>query len=222
MTAISRRSPVHDALEPLKPRWGRLHDMPVALDYGDARGEAERARTLALCDVSALTRVTVKGPGAERWLREQGLQVPASIYGVARAGRSDLILRSGGAEFLIEDGVSGNTALGLLGAGKGGKPDVYRIPRQDASFLLLGKDANDVMLETCGVDLSAREARAVYSRVAGVSCALLPIEVNGIPGFQMWCDGTYGAYLWETLLEIIRDKGGGPVGMTSVFPDVGK
>jgi len=222
MTAIKRRSPVHDALEPLKPRWGRLHDMPVALDYGDARAEAERARTLALCDVSALTRFGIKGPGAERWFRGQGLPLPASVCGVARAGRSDLILRSGGAEFFIEDGASGNTALGLLAAGKGGKPDVYHIPRQDASFLLTGKDANDVMLETCGVDLSAREARAVYSRVAGVSCAILPIEVNGIPGFQIWCDGTYGAYLWETLLEILRDKGGGPVGMSSVFPDIGR
>lgn len=220
MTSLMRRSPVHDALERLKPRWGALHDMPVALDFGSSGAEAERAKTLALCDVSALLRMTVKGPGAERWLRELGLEVPEAIYDAGRAGRGDLVLRTGGAEFLIEDGIAGTTALGLLGAGKGEKPDVYCIPRQDASFMLTGKSADEVMLETCGVDLSRREPRAVFSRVAGVSCALLPVQVDGIPAFQIWCDGSYGSYLWETLLEIVRDKGGGPVGISSLFPGV--
>lgn len=220
MTTITRRSPVHEALEHLKPRWGRVHDMPVALDFGDARAEAERARTLALCDVSALPRVTVKGPGAERWLREQGVEAPVAIYDAGRAGRADVILRTGGAEFLIEDDIGGATAVNLIAAGKGGKPGVYCIPRQDASFLLTGTHANDVMLETCGVDFSGREPRAVFSRVAGVSCAILPIAVNGIAAFQIWCDGSYGSYLWETLLEIVREKGGAAVGMSSVFPEV--
>lgn len=221
MTTMIRRSPAHDCLEHLKPRWGRLHDMPVALDYGDASAESERAKTLALCDVSALPRVTLKGPGAERWLREQGWEIPAAIYEISRVGRSDRIIRTGGTEFLVEDGVGGSTALGLLTPGKGGTPGVYRIPRQDASFLLTGRDANDVLLETCGIDFSTRPPQAVYSRVAGVSCALLPVEPSGIPAFQVSCDGSYGVYLWETLLEIVREKGGSPVGMSSVFPDLG-
>jgi sarcosine oxidase subunit gamma len=220
MTTFTRRSPAHDALEHLKPRWGRLKDMPVALDYGDPRAESERAKGLGLCDVSAFPRITVKGPGASRWLGEQGLEIPAGIYSVGRAGRTDRIIRTGGAEFLIEDGVDGQTALRLISTQKEGVPGVYRIPRQDASYLLMGKDANLVLLETCGVDCSGREERAVFSRVAGVSCALLAVEIHKLPAFQIWCDPSYGAYLWETLLEIVRDKGGGPVGMSSVFPEL--
>jgi sarcosine oxidase subunit gamma len=222
MTTLTRRSPAHDALEHLKPRWGRLQDMPVALDYGDPRAEAERAKVLALCDVSAFPRITVKGPGASRWLEDQGLEVPAGIYNAGRAGRTDRIIRTGGAEFLIEDGVDGQTARRLISTQNERVPDVYRIPRQDASYLLTGRDANDVLLETCGVDFSAREEKAVFSRVAGVSCALLAVEVHQIPAFQIWCDPSYGPYLWETLLEIVREKGGGPVGMSSVFPELGK
>ena len=37
--------------------------------------------------------------------------------------------------------------------------------------------------------------------------------------YRIWCDGTYGAYLWDTLLEIAIELGGGAVGLTAVWPD---
>ena len=33
-------------------------------------------------------------------------------------------------------------------------------------------------------------------------------------------DGTYGVYLWETLLEIIGELGGGPVGVSCFFQEI--
>jgi sarcosine oxidase subunit gamma len=187
--------------------------MPVALDFGRPDGEAEGLRTLGLCDLSALPRLALKGPGAEAWLREQGLNVPAGIYDVLPAGRDGLIARTGGTEFFLEDGVSGNVVAGLPKPG----PGVARVPRQDGAFLLGGARANDVLLETCGVDFSAPAPRMAYSRVAGVSCAILPGETKGAVGFRLWCDPSYAAWLWETLLEIVGDKGGVAVGVAAVF-----
>jgi sarcosine oxidase subunit gamma len=31
--------------------------------------------------------------------------------------------------------------------------------------------------------------------------------------YRIWCDGTYGVYLWATLVGVARDLGGGPVGL---------
>lgn len=213
MTAVPRHSPVHDALERLQPRWGKVHDMPVALDFGRPDREAEGVKTLALCDVSALPRLTVKGPGAESCLKERGLSVPSGICDVLRAEGDGLIARTGGSEFFLEDGVSGNLVASLAKTG----PGAFRVPRQDAALLLAGARANEVMLETCGVDFSPHEPRMVFSRVAGVSCAILPGETNGVRSFRLWCDGSYGPYLWETLLEIVRDKGGGAAGLAAAF-----
>jgi len=58
------------------------------------------------------------------------------------------------------------------------------------------------------------------TRIAGVSCAVLPLEVGGIPMFRLWLDCSYGVYLWEALYEIVRDHGGDVIGIGSVFPSV--
>src|SRR5262249_1773867 len=124
----------------------------------------------------------------------------------------------GSAEFFIEDGISGKIVAGLPKAG--GKLEVYRVLRQDAAMILAGSRANEAMLETCGVDFSTPESRMVYSRVGGVSCAILPDTVDGVRVFRIWCDASYGPYLWEIMLEIVKEKGGGAVGLSAVFREV--
>jgi sarcosine oxidase subunit gamma len=215
-TPVPRHSPVHDALERLAPRWGTLHGMPVALDFGRPEAEAEAVKTLALCDVTALPRVTVKGPGAERWLRDQGLAAPSDVYGVLPAGKDGRVARTGAAEFFLEGGVSG---AAWPEPPRGGKetPGVLPVLRQDAAFLLAGARAREVMLETCGCDFSSHEPRMTYSRVAGVSCAILPGEEGGRRVFRIWCDSSYGTYLWDTLLEIVREKGGDAAGLAALY-----
>jgi sarcosine oxidase subunit gamma len=58
------------------------------------------------------------------------------------------------------------------------------------------------------------------TRVAGVSCSILLREIRGIAAFQLWLDGTYGAYLWHTLEGIVRELGGAPIGLASLFPEL--
>jgi sarcosine oxidase subunit gamma len=78
--------------------------------------------------------------------------------------------------------------------------------------------AAEVMAQTCGVEfVGASGGKLVYSRVAGVSCSILPRTFGNINGLQLWLDGTYGVYLWETLLGIAMELGGGPVGLSVFF-----
>src|SRR5205085_2415456 len=65
-----RRSPVHQLLGSQGAQWGQLAGAPVVLHVG-VINEAAFLPVLALCDVSALPKVGVKGPGAEAWLGGQ-------------------------------------------------------------------------------------------------------------------------------------------------------
>jgi hypothetical protein len=99
-------------------------------------------------------------------------------------------------------------------------PGCYRALRQDASFLLSGARAAEVFLQTCGFDFRQPPKQLVMTRVVGVSCQIWRRENGGVGIFQMWCDGTYGAYLWHTLLEIVRELNGDAVGVACFFPEL--
>lgn len=49
---------------------------------------------------------------------------------------------------------------------------------------------------------------------------VLPRTLNGLAVFQIWADCSYGMYLWETLLGILHELGGGVVGTACFFPDL--
>lgn len=225
MTTTTKLSPCHDALEHLKPSWGKLHDMPVALHFGKPELEGERIKTLALCDISAVPRMGLKGAGAAAWLKTQNVSVPENIYEWLPAGNGGLVARTGGSEFFIESGLDGELTPRLLANLNSKTAGVYRVVRQDAALVLIGLNSNAVLAETCGVDFSKPQSpnsRLVFSRVAGVSCSLLPFEVHGIPAFRIWFDNSYGRYLFETLLQIIRDLGGDVVGLEALFPGINR
>lgn len=233
----ARLSPVHDQLDHLHPRWGALDGMPVALTFGGRTLEQEQglARTLGLCDVSALHRSVIKGPGAASFLEARGIvqALPAEVLSVLPLKSGGLIARTGRAEFFLEDapGEGGGPSVvaqlteSLLSSPQAG---VYTAPRQDASFLLSGDHAPAVWLQTCGFDFRQagfhpgpspdRATAMVMTRVAGVSTWVVHRAINGNPVYQLWADGTYGPYLWETLLKVTRESEGDAVGVSVFFP----
>jgi sarcosine oxidase subunit gamma len=235
----TRLSPVHDLLEHLHPRWGILDGMPIALTFGGRTLEQERslARTLGLCDVSALPRLVIKGPGAASFLEERAVapELPAEIFHVLPFKSGGLIARTGRAEFFLEaaPGDSGPRDIiahlteSLLSSPP---PGVYPAPRQDASFLLSGDSVPALFRHTCGYEFRPpgfsrglcqdHATVIVMTRVVGVSTWVLHHTINGNTVYQLWADGTYGPYLWETLLKITRELGGDAVGLSVFFSEV--
>ena len=214
------QSPVKAALEPLDPKWTQIQGMVTALSFRSSAIESASRATLALCDVSCLARVSFKGPDAVRWLKRLGILVPETVYEYSVWSDGGLIIRTDGQEVLLEDGPEG---CGVAGVREQYGPDcsgVYRLERQEAEFVLCGAQANNVFLETCGYDFRQPGNRLVMTRVAGVSCAVLPTESAGVPTFRLWLDCSYSVYLWEALDEIVRDHGGDVIGIGSVFPEL--
>jgi hypothetical protein len=43
---------------------------------------------------------------------------------------------------------------------------------------------------------------------------VLPLKESA--GLRIWCEASLGQYLWDTLLEIVRELGGMPVGWQAI------
>jgi len=211
----TRQSPVHELLDVHRPHWSSVGGATIARRVQDLRAETAHLATVALCDFSTLPKLGLKGPGAAGWLSRQGVTVPSGIYDTARPVDGGLIARVGVDEFFLEDGVAARLRDQL------DKADAlaWQVERQDASFLLAGPEASVVMAQTCGVDV-VREApdRLLMTRVAGVSCSILPRAHGDGRLYRLWLDPSYAVYLWEQLTQIVTELGGGIVGVDCVAP----
>jgi sarcosine oxidase, subunit gamma len=212
-----RRSPLHDLLLSESPQWDELHGMLTAVKLpGD-----DATPPVMAADVSCLPRMGVKGPQAETWLRGQGVGVPAGVNTWNRTDEGVLVARLARAEFFLEDKLGGDTVErwrdALVPA-----PGIYPVLRQDAALALAGSRLNDVLVQICNVNFKSYapgERTVVMTSMVGVSVLVSWDQIDAGLLFRIWCDGTFGPYLWETLLGIARAEGGGAVGLRKLFAE---
>jgi len=217
MTAALRQSPLHDAFLTLQPVLGIVHGMRVPLRLPGDGGTL----TLALSDASCLPRMGVKGPQAEQWLRSQGVEIPLGVNAWTRGNDGMLIARLARSEFFLEDRMGG-TSVERLSATLRPAPGVYPVTRQDAALVLTGALVNELLVQTCNVDFQhwrLEQPTVVMTSMVGVSVLILWHPLKAQPCYRIWCDGTFGPYLWETLLEIARELGGEAIGLESLFAE---
>jgi sarcosine oxidase, subunit gamma len=165
--------------------------------------------TLTITDVSNLLRYGVKGAQAAAWLVRRGVSIP-DAPNTWVLHENTLVMRLGSSEFLLEDQTAGETCKKLL-ADTQRVPNVYKVPRADASYLLAGSGVLDLLSELCALDLrenSLLENDVVMTQVAGISATILRQTINGEMVYRLWCDGTYAAFMSHTLTEIAVELGG--------------
>lgn len=164
------------------------------------------AAPVVLCDRSLQWRCGFKGPRAQEWGRNQGLPLP-DVANTYKWDSGLLVLRLGLSEFLVEGLLE--TVDKVQQARR--TPGVYSVARQDASFMVAGKEADTVLRQTCSVNFLDPKAgsHAVFlTTMIGVSVVV--IRSTGLNGsvYTIWSDYTYGHYLSSTLYNIGRDLGG--------------
>lgn len=217
MTGGMRTGPLHHAHLASAAAWSEHGAMPVV----DAHKREGDPSTLALGDLSHRTRTGLKGPGAAAWLAQQGVEVPAAPNSwCTLTGNGDsngLVARLTTSELLVED--DGRQALAIETALGDGTLEVYPVLRQDCALALTGVRANEVLLQVCSLDFAAMLAQAAphagplaLTSMAGVAVLVVPQRARDVPLFRIWCDPTFGPYLHRTLLDIVAEEGGGPVG----------
>lgn len=218
-----RTSPLESAIAELKPAWAEINQMRVPLRFAD--NDAAMWQKLGLSDLSFLPRFGLKGPAAAEWFVSQGITPPAGVNRWDELENGGIIARLGSSEFFVEDGPNGNTVSGLrtaLGRGAAGVAPVFR---QDAALALTGSEVNSLLVQVCNVNFNAfgmDDRLVVMTSMAGVSVLVMRNLSDGVPLYRIWCDGTFGPYLWKTLLQISEELGGAAIGLNSLFPDAAK
>jgi sarcosine oxidase subunit gamma len=212
-----RANPLFDVQQTLTPRWTSVESMQVAAAYGP--NDPAIARLVGIGDASARRRTGFKGPAAAAWLKQQATPIPAQANQWVALAAGGLVARLGRNEFLIEDAAGGAECARLealpipLG--------VYPVLRQDAALVLTGSRAGELLLQTCSIDFAALDVSTgpvVLTTMVGVAVTVALERFEAGRRYRIWCDGTYGFYLWTTLVDVARDLGGGPVGLEALDP----
>ncbi|MBA2723134.1 MAG: methylglutamate dehydrogenase [Methylibium sp.] len=217
MNALARCGPLRDAQVSPTVRWLSLETMPTAACFDDA--DAQRLGQAGIGDLGFARRAGVKGPGARGWLEALGLPTPLQPNAWLRAECGSLVARLGLTEFAVV-GVASSTAIAQMNATLP-TAGVYPVPRFDADLLLAGRHVHDLLKQTCtfdfeGLDLDTQPL--VMTSMVGVGVTVLAFAGEHGPHYRVWCDGTYGAYLWDTLTEVAAGLGGGAVGFEALGP----
>jgi sarcosine oxidase subunit alpha len=202
-------SPLHEQLTKLPPECTSLEGTPRTIAVVNPSAESTAA-AFQLCDLSASPRMTLKGPAAAEFLSTHGVPLPERIYDHLLLSDGGLIVRTGRSEFFIEDswtqqadaeperGVVDRLRQALATPLAGLLP----VWRQDVSLLISGSETLSLLAEVCSFNFREAGEQFVMTQLAGVSCSILRRPFRGLPAYQLWADGTYGPYLWETLLGI--------------------
>ena len=212
---ITQTSPVAHAQLNSNAKWALVNGVNTAVEFAGAAVEQARKKILGVTDVSCLSRYGVKGAQAAKWLADRQVTTTDSINSWTVSDQNTLVLRLGGSEFLLEDQFGGTTCA-RLGRDTNRVPNVYIVPRADAAFILSGSEVLNMLSELCSLDLREKSLGAqelIMTQVAGISATVLRQDLNGEQVYRIWCDGTYGPYLWDVMLEIAVELGGGAVGL---------
>ena len=162
-------------------------------------------------EATQLTRLGLKGPQAAVWLQQRGLAIPQRVNAWAPlsddATERDIVARLGSSEFFLEHGNA--DVLAALARELGSAPigGVYPVLREDRAFVLSGATADAALAEVCNVNFSALRAEAreaVMTMMIGVAVTVVPQGNAAQRRYRIWCDPTYGDYLWESLQDVVR------------------
>lgn len=210
---MSRLSPVHDRLEARGARFAERNQMAVALSFGE--DDAARAGVLGLADLSYRDKFGFKGVNAPEWVERQGLELPSPNAWVEVEG-GGLLARLAASEFFIEDGEGAALCARVRGALRERPAAVYPVTRRDAGFALVGEQVNELLVETCNVnfrEVASTHRTVVMTMMVGVSVLVARRDIGQRACFRVWCDPTMAPYLWDTLVGITLELGGGPIGV---------
>lgn len=222
--SFSRRSPLYRQLAAAGATFEPMGDAAVAMRVAP-ENEAERLQQLAFIDLSVLTRMGLKGPGAPDWLLSKGVSPPPEPNRSVLMDGHGLLARLSAEEHLLLAPARGDdrALAGLEVACASEQPTgVYLLPRRDshAWLRIVGRDAGAMFAKLCGVDLrpdAFAPLCVAQTQVARISAIIIRQDCGALPGFHLLFDSASSAYLWDCLIDAAGEFGGGPAGLAALL-----
>lgn len=223
---VIQRSPIQDWLVTHGAQFRIVSGSSFAVRLRADDTEPETMELLGICDVSGLRKFGLKGRDAEKWLLNANQPVPKKMFESVPLADGGLIVRFGSSEFFLESGLRNESVSVIsrqfeLDQGRSAFQRVVPVRHEEATFLLSGSRVLTLLSQTCGINFrDAVSRQAVFTRVAGVNCCVLPDTIGRLAIYRIWVDPGYALYLWETLIEIGQSLGGGVIGAACIYPEM--
>ncbi|GAA4557667.1 FAD-dependent oxidoreductase [Pseudonocardia xishanensis] len=190
------------APHPEREPWAGRHWSPIAITEALATRES-----VALYDMTPLTRVEVAGPGACAFL--DGLTSNKVDVAVGRVVYTLMLTEAGG---VLSDLTVTRLGPELFQVGANGEVDVDRLRRLAPAGVsvrdvtagtcglgLWGPRALDVLSSVCDDDLSFGYFRARTIHVGAIPVLALRVSYVGELGWELYTSADQGLALWDTL-----------------------
>lgn len=223
--AFTRRSFLYRKLVELGATFIETERVAVAEYFRDALAEGQQAESLAVCDLSPLSRTGFKGVGTVQWLQAWGLAVPESSNLALVQGDGALAARLAPNELLILGDLRQASDLPRRLENAWAEAEVppksprgFPVPRQDshAWFCLSGRHAASMLAKVCGVDLRPAHfanGQIAQTSVARLSTIVIRNDLGGTLAYYLLNDSASAEYFWDCMLDAMQEFGGRPVGL---------
>ncbi len=211
--STSYRSPLYRKLQALGTEFMEINGYAVPDVVAGYTARSFAPEQLALCDLSGLPRVGVKGANAIDWLTEQGFSVPANSNSALRQSDGVLLARLAPNEFLLlgEESSSYPSIEKLVQQDEfpskitvQGKP--FLVPRQHSQiwFRITGCKSVDMLAKLCAIDFrdsNFKMLQVAQTSVARLNAIILREDLGGSHGFHILADRGSAEYLWDCIVD---------------------
>lgn len=220
-----RRSALYRELVALDATFAEVNGAACAMMCGgSAEAEAERAGSLAICDLTPLPRAGFKGHGAIDWVRTQGVTVTDANNMTAWQDDGACAARLADTEvLLLSDLACQSTLCDTLTDAWSPDPDPggYPVPRAGTNcwFLISGRHGATMFSKVCGVDLRPDKfpvGAVAQTSIARLNGIVIRADVGDTLAYHYLTDNASASYIWECLLDAMGEWGGAPVGLDAM------
>ncbi|HIG66329.1 MAG TPA: sarcosine oxidase [Porticoccaceae bacterium] len=191
------------------------------------RTELDQARSMAICDLSTLSRTGFKGAGAPIWAESQGVKLPDRANRAIVQPDGCLVAKLSDQELLILSDILAKshqvTALGEQSTSDHLENDTqtYLLPRGDSHCWLAvtGNQAAEMFSKVCGVDLRSHKfalGNIAQTSVAKTNAIVIRQDLGQTLSYFILCDISATEFLWDCLLDAMQEYAGSPVGIRAL------
>jgi sarcosine oxidase subunit gamma len=214
----TRRSFVYRRLVEAGAKFTAIGDCAVAENFPGRGGLPER---LALIDLSPLPRCGFKGPGVMEWIVARGMTAPENNDRVRIQNGGELLARLADTEILLLSPPAAPSQSAIMEADAPADAGCYSVPRRDshAWFMLTGRFVRPCLEKLCGADLRPDRLTNLSARqtmVARLSTIVIRQDQDDTPAFHLLADSASALYLWDVLIDAMKEFHGGPAGLRAI------
>lgn len=219
------RSPIYRQLVELGADFAEVAGAACAMGFGGGlEAEVEHAKSLAVCDLSALPRAGFKGREAQGWPAAQGLVISPDNNRAVVQDDGALVARLADSEVLILSDLACESGLceRLVQAwSPDPDPGVYPVPRPGTNcwFMISGVHADAMFAKLCGVDLRPHKFPAgaiAQTSIARLNGIVIRADAGDCLAYHLLTDSAAAGYMWMCLLDAMAEWGGGAVGLAAM------